>query len=1143
MVALVLCLGRIAPFAASPATPVSLTAVDVAYQQNFDALASNGTSSDVPPGWGFEETGTNANTTYNTGTGSSTTGDTYSFGSSGNAERAFGQLRSGALITIIGAQFTNGTGTTITNVDVSYTGEQWRAGVANRNTADRMDFQVSRDATSLASGTWTDVDALDFSSPNINTAVGALDGNAAANRKAVSGNVSGLSVAPGATFWIRWTDFDISSSDDGLAIDDFTLTPHGGIVSTTLNGVGTATPASVTPGDPTVLTVKVTPATGPASTGITVNADLSAIGGNASQQLFDDGSNGDMTANDNVFTLATTVAASTSTGGTSLPFTVRDAEMRTATQTIAISITAPLTITPIHDIQGSGPVSLLTGQVTTAGIVTGVKSNGFFLQATPAEYDSNPDTSEGVFVFTTAAGLPATAIVGNRVRVTGTISEFGTAGDPVGLSITELVSPSVTLLATGQDLPPAITLTNTDLFPGASFLQLEKYESMRVHLDTVVSVTPTDGTVNEPNATSTSTGLFFAVLPGTPRPFREPGIQAPLPIPPEAPAGATPPMFDGNYEHIGVDSYSVFKTAGEAQVTTPPAGSTLEVTTGVTVTNVTGPLDYTFRLYVVDAENWNPPKATTANRTLGAVSPPDQGQFSVASFNMERFFDTTNDASTSDAVLTPAAFNGRLNKASLAIRSVLAMPDILGVEEVENLPTLQAVAAKVNSDALAAGQGNPRYQAFLVEGNDIGGIDSGFLVRADRVDLTTGAFTVTQYGKETTFIQPDGTSALLNDRPPLVLEAKVLNPPFEAYPVTVIVNHLRSLNDIEGSDATGARVRAKRRTQADYLAALIRGFQNDGRHVVSVGDYNAFDVNDGYVDVVGIVRGAPAPPNEATLTTDLPPGQLPNPALVDAIAFAPAAQRYSYVFDGNAQEIDHVLMTPEMLVNGIEYGRMDADFPESYRGDFTRPERLSDHDPIVVVFNTPDIDTNPPALTVPEDITVEGNTTGGARVTFTASAFDVIDGALTPVCAPESGTLFRVGATTVSCTATDAHGNFSTGSFVVTVKDTTAPTVTAATVTPSVLWPANKSMVTVQVNVTARDIVSSAQSRIVSVTGNDGSSAADWLITGDLSASLRADRTGRGQGRTYMLTIETRDASGNATSSTVTVFVPHDQGH
>ena len=69
---------------------ISLTALDTPYTQNFDTLALSGTSSTVPTGWDFLEAGANANTTYTAGTGSSNTGDSYSFGLAASTDRAFG---------------------------------------------------------------------------------------------------------------------------------------------------------------------------------------------------------------------------------------------------------------------------------------------------------------------------------------------------------------------------------------------------------------------------------------------------------------------------------------------------------------------------------------------------------------------------------------------------------------------------------------------------------------------------------------------------------------------------------------------------------------------------------------------------------------------------------------------------------------------------------------------------------------------------------------------------------------------------------------------------------------------------------------------------------------------------------------------
>ncbi|MCA1601293.1 MAG: hypothetical protein LC776_06500 [Acidobacteria bacterium] len=108
---------------------------------------------------------------------------------------------------------------------------------------------------------------------------------------------------------------------------------------------------------------------------------------------------------------------------------------------------------------------------------------------------------------------------------------------------------------------------------------------------------------------------------------------------------------------------------------------------------------------------------------------PTATELTIASFNKQRFFNDVNDPGISEPVLTTTAFTNRLNKASLVIRNIMRSPDVIGVVEVENQATLDAVANKVNADA-----GTPNdYQDYLVEGNDIGGIDVAFLIRSSRV--------------------------------------------------------------------------------------------------------------------------------------------------------------------------------------------------------------------------------------------------------------------------------------------------------------------------------------------------------------------------------------------------------------------------
>ena len=103
----------------------------------------------------------------------------------------------------------------------------WRAGVTNRNAADRLDFQLSTNATSLTTGTWVDYNSLDYNSSNINATAGALDGNTSGNQTSVSFSITGLNIPNGASFWILWSDSDIApGADDGLAADNFSITPN-----------------------------------------------------------------------------------------------------------------------------------------------------------------------------------------------------------------------------------------------------------------------------------------------------------------------------------------------------------------------------------------------------------------------------------------------------------------------------------------------------------------------------------------------------------------------------------------------------------------------------------------------------------------------------------------------------------------------------------------------------------------------------------------------------------------------------------------------------------------------------------------------------------------------------------------------------
>jgi len=218
---------------------VSLTAIGTAATEDFNTLsntAGSTTNTALPTGWYLTETGGGArdNEQYAVETGASTTGDTYSYGAAASTDRALGSLRSGTLIPSYGASFTNNTGVPVTSVDISFTGEQWRIGNVARTTGpDQLNMEYSTDATSLTTGTWTAA-GINFSSPvTTGGAATALDGNAAPNQTAISGTITGLAIPNGATLWIRWVDVDAQGADDGLAVDNFSITPQTGVVAVT----------------------------------------------------------------------------------------------------------------------------------------------------------------------------------------------------------------------------------------------------------------------------------------------------------------------------------------------------------------------------------------------------------------------------------------------------------------------------------------------------------------------------------------------------------------------------------------------------------------------------------------------------------------------------------------------------------------------------------------------------------------------------------------------------------------------------------------------------------------------------------------------------------------------------------------------
>jgi hypothetical protein len=432
-----------------------------------------------------------------------------------------------------------------------------------------------------------------------------------------------------------------------------------------------------------------------------------------------------------------------------------------------------------------------------------------------------------------------------------------------------------------------------------------------------------------------SDGVFYGVLKGFPRPFREGGFdiydfrvmetKEQEKIRKEFPKI---PIFDHNPERLRIES--------SAQLGAQP----LDVTSFAEIKNLTGVMNYGFRAYsiLIDADNKPAVSGLVKAQPLPA---PKENQFSIAGLNVENLFDDEDDPAIKEDIVKTADFQRKMKKISMAIRTVMRMPDVIGIVEAENLATLKKLAGRINADAEASGKPNPKYEAYLIDGNDPRGIDSGFLVKSTRIKVLE----TKQYGKDEKYQNPVNKNEIfLNDRPPLLLRAAINNVEF-----TVVVNHLKSFNGYN-DEKDAPNVRLKKKLQAEYLAKLVaeRLKSDPNEKIALVGDFNAYPLNDGITDLIGTIKGTPATKDAVFHSSE----DLLNPDLIALLDLIKDEQRYSYSFDGNAQAIDNFIINENLKkhVAGFGFARINADFPEIYRNDETRLERFSDHDAAVAFF-------------------------------------------------------------------------------------------------------------------------------------------------------------------------------------------------
>jgi hypothetical protein len=202
-------------------TTISLIGVNVPYSEDFSGMGSVETA--FIPGWTAINVSNGATLSMAVTEGSASTGNVYNVGAVGSEERAFGTIADGSTVPAFGAVFTNNTGSTVSKISIQTRMEQWRES-SNATVDETVAFSYSLDATSLDTGTWTTVTALDLKE-KLTAATNnlAVNGNLASNYSLLSNIITGLNWANGTNLWVKWTDANDAGSNGLYAIDNFII--------------------------------------------------------------------------------------------------------------------------------------------------------------------------------------------------------------------------------------------------------------------------------------------------------------------------------------------------------------------------------------------------------------------------------------------------------------------------------------------------------------------------------------------------------------------------------------------------------------------------------------------------------------------------------------------------------------------------------------------------------------------------------------------------------------------------------------------------------------------------------------------------------------------------------------------------------
>ncbi|WP_328958381.1 lamin tail domain-containing protein [Kitasatospora purpeofusca] len=570
--------------------------------------------------------------------------------------------------------------------------------------------------------------------------------------------------------------------------------------------------------------------------------------------------------------------------------------------------------TRIHDLQGAARTSPLAGQPVTGvpGVVTAVGPSGYWFQ--DPQPDADPATSEAVYVYTASA--PGVA-VGDSVQVGGTVSEYrsGGTGGTTNLTVTELTAPTTTVLAHNAALPAATLVGAGGRVPPAAVIS----GVTTGDVETAGGFQPaTDGLDFWESLEGMRLQLNNAAVVGPSSSFGE------IPVVPQgsttrtARGGILLQAADGNPERVLLDDV----------LAPTPAANVGDTLSGATA----GVLDYSFGNFklLVTATPTVLPGGLAAETTAA----PAAGELSTATFNVEN--------------LAPGDPQAKFDGLAAAVVTNLRSPDLIALEEIQDnsgatdngVVAADQTLAKLTAAITAAGGPAYSYRQLNPVNDQDGGQPGGnirqvFLYRTDRglsftdrpgAGSTTADSVVNNGGVPALAYSPgriDPTNTAFNaSRKPLAGEFR-----WNGRPVFVIANHFNSKG---GDQPLFGRYQPPARpseTQRHAQATVVRTFTDQilavdpNAAVIVLGDLNDF---------------------EFSQTADL---LTAGGSLVDLPRTLPLAERYTYVYEGNSQVLDHILISPALAARAYSYDivHLNSEFAT----------QLSDHDPQVVRIPLP----------------------------------------------------------------------------------------------------------------------------------------------------------------------------------------------